>query len=67
MKIKASRLIRQLQKLVGEHGDLDLIYSKDDEGNEFHPVSYDAQAGNYDGLMFTPAEEGTEPDVICIN
>ena len=37
--MKASELIKGLQALIGIHGDLDLIYAKDDEGNGFYKIN----------------------------
>lgn len=38
--MKISEMIANLQNFMNEHGDLDCWYAKDDEGNGFHPVSY---------------------------
>ena len=36
--MKVSQMIKNLQKFMQEHGDLDCWYSVDDEGNECHDV-----------------------------
>ena len=33
--VKLTKYIEKLQELLKEHGDLELIYSTDDEGNEY--------------------------------
>lgn len=37
---RISHLIRELTTLKKEHGDLELIYSTDDEGNDFDEVKF---------------------------
>ena len=36
--MRLTKYIEKLQELFAEHGDLDLIYSKDDEGNGYEKV-----------------------------
>lgn len=38
--MKISEMIKNLQKFMGQHGDLDCWYAVDDEGNEYHEVGY---------------------------
>lgn len=38
--MKLAEYIEKLKEILEEHGDLDLIYSTDDEGNRFDKVSY---------------------------
>ena len=43
--------IQQLNSLIEEnpeYAELDVIYAKDDEGNDFQPVSFEPSLGNYD-------------------
>ena len=44
---KISRLIKNLQEILEEHGDLMCVYSIDEEGNAFHPVYWDPTMGRY--------------------
>ena len=44
----ASEAIEDLQKLMKLYGDLELVYSNDDEGNEFKKVHYNPAAGHFD-------------------
>ena len=39
--------IEKLNKLYIKHGDLELVYSKDDEGNEFNYINFDPSLVNY--------------------
>ena len=39
--------IEKLNKLYTKHGDLELVYSKDDEGNEFNYINFDPSLVNY--------------------
>ena len=62
-----SEYIKKLQAIFEKHGDLPLIYSNDDEGNEFRPVVYDPGVGNYN---CEDREFGDETDGVkhvCIN
>ena len=43
--MKAQQLIDTLTELVKAHGDLELCYGVDDEGNAFQPVYYEAVEG----------------------
>lgn len=73
--MKASEMVEQLNKLIKEHGDLDLVYAVDDEGNAYHTVEFGPGTGLYmdDEQMFICAgnfedEEITDkPNAICIN
>jgi hypothetical protein len=78
--MKISDVIKTLSKLYAEHGDLDIVYAIDDEGNAFHKVYHSPSVGIYnrgDFLSETEYEELKEqnelwyPDdsekVICIN
>ena len=57
--MKLSKFIEGLQALAKEHGDLEVVYSVDDEGNSYHPVHYLPSIGNYDDndQMFTGESE----------
>jgi len=64
--MKAKEYINHLQKLIEEYGDLDLISSKDDEGNEYNPVYYAPSVGKYkDGEFNTCSKKNI--NAICIN
>ena len=67
--------IEKLNKLYTKHGDLELVYSKDDEGNEFNYINFDPSLVNYNpsDLSVIDDEDLDEYDeseykkVICIN
>ena len=63
--MKASELIKRLEELVDKHGDLDLIYSSDDEGNYYNKVLYQASECMFiNGMREEPEDKPTH---ICIN
>ena len=64
--MKASTLIVNLQKLIEKHGDQEVIYSVDDEGNAFEPVHYEPSVGIYDNHDFD-VEGDKQPNAFCIN
>lgn len=39
--MKISEMIKNLQKLMAENGDIKCYYSVDDEGNAYHPVYFE--------------------------
>jgi hypothetical protein len=43
--IKLSQHIRACQRLLDIHGDMDIVYSIDDEGNAFHKVWWGPSLG----------------------
>lgn len=73
--MKLTKYIEKLQELLNEHGDLELIYSSDDEGNEYNTVNYEPSLVNYiasdrEVIHEDDLEEWHESDyekVICIN
>jgi hypothetical protein len=46
--MKLSTYIEKLQELLAENGDLQCIYSKDDEGNGYGTVNYSPSLMRYD-------------------
>jgi hypothetical protein len=70
--MKASELIKTLETLKNKYGDLDLVYSVDEEGNYFNHIAFDAYAGYYDSGEFTPVggddwDEDLNINAICVN
>lgn len=73
--MKLTTYIEKLQELLVEHGDLELIYSTDDEGNEYRKLYYDPGVVNYIESDYCiihedDIEEYDESEyqkVICIN
>ena len=58
--MKLSRYIKSLQKALKKHGDLEVAYSADDEGNAYHLVQYTPSEGLYEENAFYH----NEPDEI---
>ncbi len=65
--MKAKELIERLKELVIEHGNLELIYGADDEGNEYNTVQYSASVCKYENEEREEVEKGEKPTHICIN
>lgn len=66
--MKASQLIEVLQSIIKQHGDLDLIYSKDDEGNAFYEVQNNAVECIFDAYTNEAIFDNPETsNAICIN
>lgn len=63
--MKLNQFIKELQVLKKIHGNIDLVYSKDDEGNGFSEVFYSPTAGNFNDGEFN--EKSEDINVICIN
>jgi len=67
--MKLSEYIKKLQQYEKEYGHLKVIYSVDDEGNDFKNVIYSPSLGYYDGEEYTFEEEDEDyfhEDVNCI-
>jgi len=75
--MKASELIAQLQETVAVYGDLDVVYSVDEEGNSFHEVYFSPRPGNFNDNDFLSKDIIEEEDdldekeypinAICVN
>ena len=76
--MKLKEYIENLQAIYAKEGDLELIYSKDDEGNYFSTVGQEATVmycynhGEIDPIHTNDIEEALEddPDIkkfVCIN
>lgn len=54
-----SEFIKQLEEIKEEHGDLQVVYSADDEGNRFGQVYFGPTAGFFskEEHTFTSADE----------
>ncbi len=67
--MKASDMISKLTELKKKYGDLNLVYSADDEGNYFNSVFYEPTPGmfNIDTNSFEELGRKGKPTHICIN
>ena len=64
-----NQYIKELQELVlqnPEHGDLEVVYSRDDEGNGFNKVHFGPSKGKFDEDDKDFDQEG-EPNAVCVN
>jgi len=63
--------IENLQNMLIEHGDLEVVYSSDDEGNDFNRVYSTPSIGHYNNREFYEPCDDEEFDydinAICIN
>lgn len=58
--------IKKLQMLEAKgHGECEVIYARDDEGNGYQPVSYEPSRGYFDGEDYDSMNE--DANVVCIN
>ena len=69
--------LKGLKKLVREHGDSEVVYASDEEGNSFHKVFYTPSVGFYKNGEYYPADAetkesiekkfGKEHSAVCVN
>ena len=71
--MKLSELIIKLQAIQEEYGDLECVYSVDDEGNEYKQIHYDPSVGEFieDERCFVYCDEDDMYDftvnAVCVN
>ena len=71
--MKLKEYIEKLQELYLRHGDLELVYAVDDEGNYYDKVSYDPDIINMcgeDRISEEDIEEYSPEEIkqyVCIN
>ena len=71
--MKLKEYIEKLQELYLEHGDLELVYAVDDEGNYYNKVSYDPSIMSMcagDRISEEDIEEYSSEEIkqyVCIN
>jgi len=70
--MKLSKLINELQQTYNEFGDLDVIYSEDEEGNRYNRIFFTPTIGIYEDHEFmsvSPENENLKEEInsICIN
>lgn len=75
--MKLSEYIKELNKLKKEYGNLEVIYAKDEEGNNFHSVNYEpslCQVENLEeyyleivGFNGDPSIDKKDFNAVCIN
>ena len=67
--MKLNEYIKQLQEVKRKHGNLECIYSIDDEGNDFHSIYYSPtpmndEKGEYETYKI---KDNKTPVYICVN
>ena len=71
--MKLSEVINNLKKAKKQYGDLDCVYSIDDEGNDFHDIHFTPtpMKKDSDGLFYLSEvlleTEQKIPTHICVN
>jgi len=76
--MKLSKMIQNLKEVMIEHGDLECIYSIDDEGNAFHEVHHIPSVGYFkddefyikddlEELFDIDVPRNAKINVVCIN
>lgn len=75
--MKLNEYIEELKEILEEHGDLDLIYSRDSEGNGFENVFYspsimykEGVSHRFDAYSEDDLEDDEKEDyqkVVCVN
>jgi len=70
--MKLQDYINELTKLLDEHGNLEIVYASDDEGNYYDVVHYNPTGVQYnfkEHEIYTPEDEDEKITVnaICIN
>lgn len=73
--MKISQMIKNLQTLMEDYGDMDCWYAVDDEGNGYNPIHFEPSvyyANHYgeifqeDELKNAPPEDLAELTAVCI-
>lgn len=66
--MKISRMIKNLQEFMAEHGDLECWYAADDEGNEYREVYYNPSLyyANKNNEVYQDIED-FDLDEVCID
>ena len=62
---KISDVIKRLQEVMKQHGNLPCVYACDEEGNSYSHVYYDATPGTFDDGDFDV--DSNNINAVCIN
>ena len=71
--ITLKQYLENIQNFIKENPgalDFEVVYSADEEGNEFKPIQFLPTRGHFDGQDFVSQDElkhGEEAKAICIN
>ena len=64
--MRLNKYVALLQDIADQYGDLEVIYSKDDEGNGYQEVHYDPSPGNFEDGEFDNTLEDAF-NAVCVN
>ena len=62
--MKLKDYAKKLAALAAKHPNANVVYSKDDEGNQFNEVIYEPTAGTFEDDNF---EKSDKVNAVCIN
>jgi len=65
--MKISEVIKNLKIILDRHGDLEVVYSEDEEGNCFNKIAYPPSVGRYSSNEFDPDPTDDKVNAVCIN
>lgn len=68
--MKLSDYVKNLQELIAKNPELmdcEVIYSSDDEGNDYHEVHYGATPMIFENGEAQNASPEQKPNAVCIN
>ena len=67
--MKLNEYIKQLQEVKRKHGNLECIYSIDDEGNDFHSIHYSPTPMNDEKGEYgmEKVHDNKKPIYVCVN
>lgn len=65
--MKLKKLIKKLKEIYKEHGNLECVYSIDDEGNSFHKIAYEPTEGYYSSEDYEFRNDQNPINAVCIN
>lgn len=66
--MKLSGMIENLNEIYRLYGDLECVYSVDEEGNAFHGVYFEPSVGIFsDGEFVADMEDPNSINAVCIN
>lgn len=63
-----SEMIKNLEDVMEEHGDIEVWYAEDDEGNNYYPVYWSPSVyyvNKYDEVFHKEDLEGEDPEDIA--
>jgi uncharacterized protein YkuJ len=68
--MKLKNIIEELQKIYEKHGNINVVYASDNEGNYFQSVNFTPSVGFFKANEFYMGEdipERKKVNAVCIN